>query len=201
MQRTVLRIHRPRRMGKAACSFGCPKFIFEVCRYDYQAYQRKYPALRNAGHRHPCQHNWDSRRRSRKAMGDPASDFCRHLCSRLPGAAVPIGKVLSVKDGTGALVCLPTKTLPQYPSELKYIEKGLVALRQLIRSKEIKSLAIPALGCGLGGLSWADVQPLIEQYLRRSGNPRCKCIFQNPFLQEGLFMLLVDCSKSFATQV
>jgi len=97
------------------------------------------------------------------AIQHPTSaDIYAHACR---ARQLPIGKVLSVKDGSRAFVCLPTKTLPQYPSELKYIEKGLVALRQLIRSKEIKSLAVPALGCGLGGLSWADVQPLIEQYL------------------------------------
>ena len=45
------------------------------------------------------------------------------------------------------------------------IETGLVALADVIRSRNIKSIAIPPLACGLGGLDWADVRPRIEQML------------------------------------
>jgi O-acetyl-ADP-ribose deacetylase (regulator of RNase III) len=109
-------------------------------------------------------------------MGIPGAGLAKQWADRFPECAtiyrsacrsrqLSIGKVLFIKDRDCNFICLPTKTLPQYPSELKYIEKGLVALRQFIHTKEIKSLAIPALGCGLGRLSWQEVVPLIEQYL------------------------------------
>ena len=34
---------------------------------------------------------------------------------------------------------------------------------RVIQDKEIKSIAIPPLGCGLGGLDWAVVRPMIEK--------------------------------------
>jgi O-acetyl-ADP-ribose deacetylase (regulator of RNase III) len=40
-----------------------------------------------------------------------------------------------------------------------------IDLVQVIQLKKIKSLALPPLGCGLGGLSWASVKPCIEEYL------------------------------------
>ena len=39
---------------------------------------------------------------------------------------------------------------------------GLTALVEEIRARNIRSIAVPPLGCGNGGLAWADVRPLIE---------------------------------------
>ena len=50
-------------------------------------------------------------------------------------------------------------------STLAGIEQGLQWLQKTYKNQEIKSLAIPALGCGLGGLSWEDVGPLMCKYL------------------------------------
>lgn len=52
------------------------------------------------------------------------------------------------------------------PSKYEYIEKGLDALRNLLLEKSIKSIAIPALGSGNGGLDWQKVKPLIEAKLK-----------------------------------
>ena len=76
-----------------------------------------------------------------------------------------IGKVILVKENGAAFICLPTKTIPQYASELRYVEQGLIALRQKLADWKIESIAVPALGCGLGRLPWKDVEALIEQYL------------------------------------
>lgn len=78
-----------------------------------------------------------------------------------------VGEVYAVKDGTMQVVHFPTKTHWRQPSELTYIRDGLVSLRAWLQSHRtmVKSIAIPALGCGLGGLSWADVRPLIEEAL------------------------------------
>jgi len=63
------------------------------------------------------------------------------------------------------IINFPTKVHYRDPSELPYIAHGLCAIRQKHESWGIEALAIPALGCGLGGLQWSDVYSLIVQYL------------------------------------
>ena len=59
-------------------------------------------------------------------------------------------------------LCFPTKIVPHRRSELVWIEDGLSDLKRLIPTLRIQSVAMPALGCGLGGLDWKTVRPLIE---------------------------------------
>lgn len=59
------------------------------------------------------------------------------------------------------IINFPTKTHWRNPSQLADIQAGLAALASEIRARGIRSVAVPALGCGLGGLDWADVQPRI----------------------------------------
>lgn len=59
------------------------------------------------------------------------------------------------------IINFPTKD-DLSPSKLEYITDGLDKLKQVIESREIKSIAVPALGCGLGGLSWGVVKTHIE---------------------------------------
>ena len=61
----------------------------------------------------------------------------------------------------------PTKKHWRSPSQLKYIESGLKAFVLSYESVQINSIAFPRLGCGNGELSWVDVRPLMEQYLKR----------------------------------
>jgi O-acetyl-ADP-ribose deacetylase (regulator of RNase III) len=51
------------------------------------------------------------------------------------------------------------------PSRYEYIESGLTALVAYLKDHPIKSLAMPALGCGNGGLDWGKVKHMIEQHL------------------------------------
>lgn len=67
------------------------------------------------------------------------------------------------------VLCFPTKTHWKKPSTYEYIELGLLGVVQLHSQGEIHSLAIPPLGCGLGGLEWTEVKPLIEKYLSDLG--------------------------------
>lgn len=60
------------------------------------------------------------------------------------------------------IINFPTKIHWRNPSQLIYVEKGLDNLRDIIVSQKIKSIAIPPLGAGNGGLLWADVKALIE---------------------------------------
>jgi hypothetical protein len=46
-----------------------------------------------------------------------------------------------------------------------WIENGLVDLKRVIAENRIRSIAIPPLGSGNGGLNWADVRPRIEAAL------------------------------------
>ena len=63
------------------------------------------------------------------------------------------------------IVCLPTKRHYRDASRLEDIESGLVAMIPKLQRFRVRSVAIPALGCGLGGLDWADVLPLIERVM------------------------------------
>ncbi|RKU13731.1 DUF4433 domain-containing protein [Candidatus Poribacteria bacterium] len=56
-------------------------------------------------------------------------------------------------------------------SRLEDIEGGLDWVRRNFKKQDIQSLAMPALGCGLGGLDWKDVGPLMCKYLHGIGIP------------------------------
>jgi O-acetyl-ADP-ribose deacetylase (regulator of RNase III) len=64
--------------------------------------------------------------------------------------------------GNLKIVSFPTKTDWKYPSQLSWINAGLLNLEKTCLRLNIKSIAIPALGCSNGGLSWKDVKPLIS---------------------------------------
>jgi O-acetyl-ADP-ribose deacetylase (regulator of RNase III) len=71
---------------------------------------------------------------------------------------------LSSRDSP-TIVFLPTKTEPYRPSNYLLIDTGLRALRNAAQTRRWKSLAIPALGCGLGGLCWSKVRRQIVEIL------------------------------------
>ena len=82
-----------------------------------------------------------------------------------------IGDLLVVEEdsllsGRRMIINFPTKTDWRKPSEYIYIEEGLKKLVDLIKQKNIKSLAIPPLGAGNGGLEWNKVKAMMQYYLR-----------------------------------
>ena len=63
------------------------------------------------------------------------------------------------------IINFPTKAHWKSRSRLADIELGLRDLRRVLAEYRVESVALPPLGCGLGGLDWADVRPLIEAAL------------------------------------
>jgi O-acetyl-ADP-ribose deacetylase (regulator of RNase III) len=62
------------------------------------------------------------------------------------------------------IINFPTKD-DLSPSQMSYITSGLLALAEEIKKRDIKSIAIPSLGCGLGGLPYEDVKLEIEKFV------------------------------------
>ncbi len=63
------------------------------------------------------------------------------------------------------IINFPTKSHWRSPSKLADIELGLEDLRRVILEHRLRSIAVPPLGCGNGGLAWRDVEPLIADAL------------------------------------
>jgi O-acetyl-ADP-ribose deacetylase (regulator of RNase III) len=59
----------------------------------------------------------------------------------------------------------PTKKDWRKPSQLEYIERGLKKFVEFYSRQGITSISFPQLGCGNGGLSWRNVEPLMVRYL------------------------------------
>lgn len=65
----------------------------------------------------------------------------------------------------------PTKRHWREKSDINGIEEGMKWLLSHYKESKITSLAIPALGCGLGKLEWRDVGPMLCKYLSRMDIP------------------------------
>jgi O-acetyl-ADP-ribose deacetylase (regulator of RNase III) len=69
----------------------------------------------------------------------------------------------TVLGGPRWIVNFPTKRHWKGKSRLEDIASGLADLTHQVERLGILSIAIPPLGCGLGGLDWNEVKPLIEK--------------------------------------
>jgi O-acetyl-ADP-ribose deacetylase (regulator of RNase III) len=70
------------------------------------------------------------------------------------------------------IVNFPTKRHWKGKSRVEDIESGLEALAGEIVARRMASIALPPLGCGLGGLDWAEVRPMVESTLGRLNEVR-----------------------------
>lgn len=68
-------------------------------------------------------------------------------------------------DGPRWIINFPTKKHWRNPSKLEWVEDGLRDLARFISEQQIRSIALPPLGSGNGGLNWAEVRPVIERIL------------------------------------
>ncbi|GAB7140813.1 macro domain-containing protein [Deferribacterales bacterium RsTz2092] len=89
--------------------------------------------------------------------------FYEVACKR--GEVVP-GKMLVFELNSlinpKLIINFPTKRHWRGASRIEDIRAGLDDLVNVIKSQGISSIAIPSLGCGLGGLNWTEVKPYIE---------------------------------------
>jgi O-acetyl-ADP-ribose deacetylase (regulator of RNase III) len=82
---------------------------------------------------------------------------------------VQIGKMFVTSNdelgGPRWIINFPTKKHWRQPTKLDWVLEGLDSLKVVIVEKRIRSIAIPPLGCGNGGLEWKVVRPAIETAL------------------------------------
>ena len=93
-------------------------------------------------------------------------DAYRRACE---AGEVEIGRMFTVDlatlDGPRFIINFPTKRHWRGKSKIEDIEAGLQGLVAELRRLGVHSVALPPLGCGNGGLDWAEVSPLIEKAL------------------------------------
>lgn len=82
---------------------------------------------------------------------------------------VRVGRMFVTENATFKgprwIINFPTKEHWRQPSRIEWIETGLKDLRNFIEAKEIRSIALPPLGAGNGGLDWKEVKQEIIQTL------------------------------------
>jgi len=128
-----------------------------------------------------------------------------------------IGKslVFPIMDdlNTKFIINFPTKLHWRNPSKIEYIEQGLDDLVEIIRDKKIKSILMPALGCGNGNLDWDIVKPLIKKKLEHLNDIKVTVIEPTPTVntklkkprltttRKKLLLLMNDYNKSSSSSL
>lgn len=67
-------------------------------------------------------------------------------------------------EGPRWIINFPTKQDWRNPTKPEWVHEGLHALKAFISQNQIKSIALPPLGCGNGGLDW----PVVKQWIEAS---------------------------------
>ncbi len=98
-------------------------------------------------------------------VGKPA------LIKRETSLASQLSETPLERDEPTWFILFPTKKHWKENSQLSYIVDGLAWLQEHLVSWGVTSLALPALGCGLGNLSWQQVGPLLCQFAQRLSIP------------------------------
>lgn len=93
----------------------------------------------------------------------------REYAAACQAGEVQLGKMFVTENddlvGPKWVVNFPTKEHWRSSTKLEWIERGMKDLIRVVEDKGIRSIAVPPLGCGNGGLDWRDVKPVIEAAL------------------------------------
>ena len=93
-----------------------------------------------------------------------------------------VGSMFTTKTGQlmpKFIINFPTKEHWKRRSKIDFVKSGMKELVKTIKTNEIKSIAIPPLGCGNGGLNWNEVKPIIVNELQ-SINKNIEVIIYEP---------------------
>ncbi len=80
-----------------------------------------------------------------------------------PGKLFPWTIPPELRARPALIVCMPTKRHWRDNSLLADVVFGVRSLAHVCKESECPSAALPPVGCGLGGLRWDDVLPIIEE--------------------------------------
>lgn len=118
--------------------------------------------------------NWRTNKQGHAIMG---AGVAKQAAKRLPWLPASLGnlirqmtdtpQVICLGTGTGAyLLNVPTKRDWRQPSDVDLIEQGAQRMVEFADRTGWQTVALPRLGCGLGGLSWeVQVRPLLADLL------------------------------------
>jgi O-acetyl-ADP-ribose deacetylase (regulator of RNase III) len=100
------------------------------------------------------------------AFRDAFSDNTRAYVEACRRGEVKVGRMFVTRNvalfGPHWIINFPTKKHWRNPSRIEWIREGLKELVGVVRQHGIRSIALPALGCGNGGLDWNQVRREIE---------------------------------------
>jgi O-acetyl-ADP-ribose deacetylase (regulator of RNase III) len=90
----------------------------------------------------------------------------------LNGSISPYNPIyVSLEQENGKIIFhVVTKDKWVEKSSLLLVENSLTMLSSILANRPDLSIAIPALGCGLGGLNWEEVEPLMRKHLINLSN-------------------------------
>jgi O-acetyl-ADP-ribose deacetylase (regulator of RNase III) len=98
----------------------------------------------------------------REAFPESAREY-QKACER---GDVKVGHMLVTHSRSLAgplwIIHFPTKKHWRHRSRMEWVRDGLKDLVRVMRENGIRSIAVPPLGCGSGGLEWSEVRKEIE---------------------------------------
>ncbi len=89
-------------------------------------------------------------------------EWYRHACA---AGVISPGRPALDRSGTPWILAVPTKRHWREPSRLGDVDAALAAIARRAPGSGIESLALPALGCGLGGLAFVTVRERVHVHL------------------------------------
>lgn len=117
-----------------------------------------------------------------KQFKDRFPDNFRDYAESCAKGLVEIGRFLPFFTEEGSdvrcIINFPTKRHWKHSSNIHYIDAGLWPLPKFLEKHKINSVAIPALGCGLGDLKWRPVEELLKTHM--SSVPQIRVLLYPP---------------------